>query len=107
MAASGATFRRLLPLSRPLLSRLPAAAARPYGVRASDTGELVTHTGQVSAGGACGRRRVARESVLLGEGGRVQAAAPAVPAPAGRCCRGCGRHGRCASICAGEANALP
>ncbi|XP_071660445.1 NADH dehydrogenase [ubiquinone] iron-sulfur protein 6, mitochondrial isoform X2 [Patagioenas fasciata] len=48
MAASGATFRRLLPLSRSLLSRLPAAAARPYGVRTSDTGELVTHTGQVN-----------------------------------------------------------
>ncbi|XP_026699441.1 NADH dehydrogenase [ubiquinone] iron-sulfur protein 6, mitochondrial [Athene cunicularia] len=44
MAAPGATFRRLLPLLR----RPPAvAAARPYGVRAADTGELVTHTGQV------------------------------------------------------------
>ncbi|PKU46929.1 nadh dehydrogenase [Limosa lapponica baueri] len=48
MAAPGATFRRLLPLSRWLPSRpLPAAAARAYGVRASGTGELVTHTGQV------------------------------------------------------------
>ncbi|KAM6088407.1 NADH dehydrogenase [ubiquinone] iron-sulfur protein 6, mitochondrial isoform 2-T2 [Chlamydotis macqueenii] len=52
MAAPGATFRRLLPLSRPLLSRPVAAAAavsvRSYGVRASETGELVTHTGQVN-----------------------------------------------------------
>ncbi|KAM6282447.1 NADH dehydrogenase [ubiquinone] iron-sulfur protein 6, mitochondrial isoform 1-T1 [Porphyrio hochstetteri] len=49
MAAPGATFRRLPPLSR-LLSLRPvavAAAVRPYGVRASGTGELVTHTGQV------------------------------------------------------------
>ncbi|XP_053807850.1 NADH dehydrogenase [ubiquinone] iron-sulfur protein 6, mitochondrial isoform X2 [Vidua chalybeata] len=50
MAAPAATFRWLLPRSRPLLSRpgLAAAAARHYGVRASDTGELVTHTGQVN-----------------------------------------------------------
>ncbi|KAM6277060.1 NADH dehydrogenase [ubiquinone] iron-sulfur protein 6, mitochondrial isoform 2-T2 [Spheniscus humboldti] len=51
MAAPGATFRRLLLLSRSLPSRPVAAAAaavRPYGVRASDTGELVTHTGQVN-----------------------------------------------------------
>ncbi|KAM6282448.1 NADH dehydrogenase [ubiquinone] iron-sulfur protein 6, mitochondrial isoform 2-T2 [Porphyrio hochstetteri] len=50
MAAPGATFRRLPPLSR-LLSLRPvavAAAVRPYGVRASGTGELVTHTGQVN-----------------------------------------------------------
>lgn len=83
MAAPGATFRRLLPLSRWLPSRpvLPAAA-RPYGVRASGTGELVTHTGQVSARGRGGRRRAAaaaaRGSVLPaplpGEGGRVRAA---------------------------------
>ncbi|XP_030341560.1 NADH dehydrogenase [ubiquinone] iron-sulfur protein 6, mitochondrial [Strigops habroptila] len=44
MAASGATFRSLLSLRRSLPV---AAAARPYGVRASGTGELVTHTGQV------------------------------------------------------------
>ncbi|XP_005153467.1 NADH dehydrogenase [ubiquinone] iron-sulfur protein 6, mitochondrial [Melopsittacus undulatus] len=44
MAAPGATFRRLLSLRR----SLPVAvAARPYGVRTSGTGELVTHTGQV------------------------------------------------------------
>ncbi|KAM6376523.1 NADH dehydrogenase [ubiquinone] iron-sulfur protein 6, mitochondrial isoform 2-T2 [Alca torda] len=49
MAAPGATFRRLLPLGRWLPSRpLPTAAARAYGVRASATGELVTHTGQVN-----------------------------------------------------------
>ncbi|XP_068252925.1 NADH dehydrogenase [ubiquinone] iron-sulfur protein 6, mitochondrial [Nyctibius grandis] len=47
MAAPGATFRRLLPLSRSLPSRPMPAAVRPYGVRASGTGELVTHTGQV------------------------------------------------------------
>ncbi|XP_036262505.2 NADH dehydrogenase [ubiquinone] iron-sulfur protein 6, mitochondrial [Molothrus ater] len=50
MAAPAATFRWLLPRSRLLLARpglAAAAAARPYGVRASDTGELVTHTGQV------------------------------------------------------------
>ncbi|KAM6103813.1 NADH dehydrogenase [ubiquinone] iron-sulfur protein 6, mitochondrial isoform 1-T1 [Theristicus caerulescens] len=56
MAAPGATFRRLLlRLPLPLPSRsLPArpvaaaaAAVRPYGVQASETGELVTHTGQV------------------------------------------------------------
>nr|XP_014119718.1 NADH dehydrogenase [ubiquinone] iron-sulfur protein 6, mitochondrial [Zonotrichia albicollis] len=49
-APPAATFRWLLPRSRPLLARpglAAAAAARPYGVRASDTGELVTHTGQV------------------------------------------------------------
>lgn len=54
MAAPAATFRWLLPRSRPLLARpglAAATAARPYGVRASDTGELVTHTGQVSARG--------------------------------------------------------
>lgn len=63
MAAPAATFRwlglGLLPRSRPLLARpglaaaaaSATAAARPYGVRASDTGELVTHTGQVSAQG--------------------------------------------------------
>ncbi|KAM9024630.1 NADH dehydrogenase [ubiquinone] iron-sulfur protein 6, mitochondrial [Guaruba guarouba] len=44
MAAPSATFRRLLLLRR----SLPVAvAARPYGVRVSGTGELVTHTGQV------------------------------------------------------------
>ncbi|XP_074940560.1 NADH dehydrogenase [ubiquinone] iron-sulfur protein 6, mitochondrial [Phalacrocorax aristotelis] len=50
MAAPGATFRRLLlpVLGRPLLLfPPPVVAARPYGVRASGTGELVTHTGQV------------------------------------------------------------
>ncbi|KAK4828188.1 hypothetical protein QYF61_024437 [Mycteria americana] len=49
MAAPGATFRRLLPLSRSLSSWPVAAAAavRSYSVRASHTGELVTHTGQV------------------------------------------------------------
>ncbi|XP_056341227.1 NADH dehydrogenase [ubiquinone] iron-sulfur protein 6, mitochondrial [Oenanthe melanoleuca] len=56
MAAPAATFRWLLPRSRPLLARpglarprlaAAATAARPYGVRASNTGELVTHTGQV------------------------------------------------------------
>ncbi|XP_009561255.1 NADH dehydrogenase [ubiquinone] iron-sulfur protein 6, mitochondrial [Cuculus canorus] len=46
MAAPGATFRLLVPLGRSLSSR-PVAAARAYGVRASGTGELVTHTGQV------------------------------------------------------------
>lgn len=55
MAAPAATFRWLLPRGRPLLSRpglaAAAAALRPYGVRVSDTGELVTHTGQVSARG--------------------------------------------------------
>lgn len=54
MAAPVATFRWLLPRGRPLLSRpglAAAGAARPYGVRVSDTGELVTHTGQVSARG--------------------------------------------------------
>uniref|UniRef100_A0A663DUA9 NADH:ubiquinone oxidoreductase subunit S6 n=1 Tax=Aquila chrysaetos chrysaetos TaxID=223781 RepID=A0A663DUA9_AQUCH len=43
MAAPGATFRLLLPSFRPVA----AAAVRSYGVRASGTGELVTHTGQV------------------------------------------------------------
>ncbi|XP_069634860.1 NADH dehydrogenase [ubiquinone] iron-sulfur protein 6, mitochondrial [Haliaeetus albicilla] len=43
MAAPGATFRLLLPF-RPVVA---AAAVRPYGVRASGTGELITHTGQV------------------------------------------------------------
>ncbi|XP_064515539.1 NADH dehydrogenase [ubiquinone] iron-sulfur protein 6, mitochondrial [Pseudopipra pipra] len=54
MAAPAATFRWLVPRGRPLLSRPGAAAAaavaaafRPYGVRVSETGELVTHTGQV------------------------------------------------------------
>ncbi|KAM6135361.1 NADH dehydrogenase [ubiquinone] iron-sulfur protein 6, mitochondrial [Pterocles gutturalis] len=49
MAAPGATFRRLLLLSRSLLSRpgVAVGAARLYGVRASGTGELITHTGQV------------------------------------------------------------
>ncbi|XP_025949668.2 NADH dehydrogenase [ubiquinone] iron-sulfur protein 6, mitochondrial isoform X3 [Dromaius novaehollandiae] len=50
MAAPWATFRCLLLLSRAELPRLVAAAAgssRLYGVRASGTGELVTHTGQV------------------------------------------------------------
>ncbi|XP_068792386.1 NADH dehydrogenase [ubiquinone] iron-sulfur protein 6, mitochondrial [Struthio camelus] len=55
MAAPWATFRRLPPLSRAVLPPPPrlavaaaaAASARPYGVRASGTGELVTHTGQV------------------------------------------------------------
>lgn len=54
MAAPATTFRWLLPRSRPLLARPGLAAAatpRPYGVRASDTGELVTHTGQVSTRG--------------------------------------------------------
>ncbi|NXR12006.1 NDUS6 protein, partial [Semnornis frantzii] len=47
MAAPGATFRRFLPLSRSLRYRPIAFSFRSYGVRASDTGELVTHTGQV------------------------------------------------------------
>ncbi|XP_032559956.1 NADH dehydrogenase [ubiquinone] iron-sulfur protein 6, mitochondrial [Chiroxiphia lanceolata] len=55
MAAPAATFRWLVLRGRPLLSRPGAAAAaaaaaaavRPYGVRVSETGELVTHTGQV------------------------------------------------------------
>ncbi|XP_054237591.1 NADH dehydrogenase [ubiquinone] iron-sulfur protein 6, mitochondrial [Indicator indicator] len=47
MAAPGATFRCLLPLGRSLRSRPGAVSFRPYGVRASNTGELVTHTGQV------------------------------------------------------------
>ncbi|XP_064006122.1 NADH dehydrogenase [ubiquinone] iron-sulfur protein 6, mitochondrial [Pogoniulus pusillus] len=47
MAAPGATFCRLLPRSRSLCSRPVAFAFRAYGVRASNTGELVTHTGQV------------------------------------------------------------
>ncbi|XP_075562245.1 NADH dehydrogenase [ubiquinone] iron-sulfur protein 6, mitochondrial [Pelecanus crispus] len=47
MAAPGATFcRRLLLLLLPPRS-LPSRPVRPYGVRASGTGELVTHTGQV------------------------------------------------------------
>ncbi|TRZ25662.1 hypothetical protein HGM15179_001473 [Zosterops borbonicus] len=49
MAAAGATFRwvLLLPRGRPGLSATATATARPYGVRVSGTGELVTHTGQV------------------------------------------------------------
>ncbi|XP_027752537.1 NADH dehydrogenase [ubiquinone] iron-sulfur protein 6, mitochondrial [Empidonax traillii] len=52
MAAPAATFRCLGRRVRPLLSRPEAATAvtaavRPYGVRVSETGELVTHTGQV------------------------------------------------------------
>ncbi|XP_051467398.1 NADH dehydrogenase [ubiquinone] iron-sulfur protein 6, mitochondrial [Apus apus] len=50
MAAAAATFRRLRALGRLPPSGPGAAAAapaRPYGVRASATGELVTHTGQV------------------------------------------------------------
>ncbi|XP_042654166.1 NADH dehydrogenase [ubiquinone] iron-sulfur protein 6, mitochondrial isoform X2 [Tyto alba] len=48
MAAPAATFRCLRPLCRSLRSRPVAAAVRPYGVRVSATGELVTHTGQVN-----------------------------------------------------------
>lgn len=98
MAAPGATFRRLLLLSRSLPSRPVAAAAaavRPYGVRASDTGELVTHTGQVRARGRGERRAapgVGAAPPLPGEGGRVRAASPAVLAPAGKCSRSCERH---------------
>ncbi|XP_064362816.1 NADH dehydrogenase [ubiquinone] iron-sulfur protein 6, mitochondrial isoform X2 [Dromaius novaehollandiae] len=66
MAAPWATFRCLLLLSRAELPRLVAAAAgssRLYGVRASGTGELVTHTGQVRAAAGEGGGRRASEAV--------------------------------------------
>lgn len=76
MAAPGATFRRLLLLRRSLLVTV---TARPYGVRASGTGELVTHTGQVSVRGLGERRASQRSVLLLRLLGRAGAAGPRIP----------------------------
>lgn len=79
MAAPGATFRLLLPF-RPLAA---AVAVRAYGVRASGTGELITHTGQVRAWGR-GRRMEGPRVGAAREGGGVRAASTAAPVPAGK-----------------------